>query len=118
MFETTSQFFFKLCITIQCHERQLFCTFLAETVDDLDKRSPEKFQTFDCSYKVSPNLYFDKILLLKVYKISAKKNAEELCLMTLKSDAKFEEKLTSCLKNDKNLVNFDPSTQKSKNLRF
>ena len=34
--------------------------------------------------------------------------------MTLKSDAKFEEKLTSCFKNDKNLVNFDPSTQKSK----
>ena len=29
------------------------------------------------------------------------------------SDAKFEEKLTWCFKNDKNLVNFDPSTQKS-----
>ena len=32
--------------------------------------------------------------------------------MTLKSDAKFEEKLICCFKNDKNLVNFDPSTQK------
>ena len=30
IFETTSQFFFKLFITLQCHE-QLFCTFLAET---------------------------------------------------------------------------------------
>ena len=38
---------------------------------------------------------------------------EELCLMTLRSDAKFEEKLICCFKNDKNLVNFDPSTQKS-----
>ena len=36
--------------------------------------------------------------------------------MTLKSDAKFEEKLTLGFKNDmKNLVNFHPTTQKSKN---
>ena len=34
--------------------------------------------------------------------------------MTLKIDAKFEEKLIFCFKNDKNLVNFDPSTKKSK----
>ena len=33
--------------------------------------------------------------------------------MTLKIDAKFEEKPICCFKNDKNLVNFDPSTQKS-----
>ena len=32
-----------------------------------------KFQTFDCSGEISPNLYFDKLLLLQVYKISAKK---------------------------------------------
>ena len=32
--------------------------------------------------------------------------------MILKSDAKFEEKPICCFKNDKNLVNFDPSTQK------
>ena len=31
--------------------------------------------------------------------------------MTLKSDAKFKEKLI-CLKNDKNLMNFHPSTKK------
>ena len=33
--------------------------------------------------------------------------------MTLKSDAKFEEKLICCFTNDKNLVKFDPSTEKS-----
>ena len=33
--------------------------------------------------------------------------------MILKSDAKFEEKLIFCFENDKNLVNFDPSTRKS-----
>ena len=33
--------------------------------------------------------------------------------MILKSDAKFEEKPIRCFKNDRNLVNFDPNTQKS-----
>ena len=45
-FETTSQFFFRLFITFQCHEK-LFCTFLAETVHDLDKRSPSKCKISD-----------------------------------------------------------------------
>ena len=31
--------------------------------------------------------------------------------MILNSDSKFEEKLISHFRNDKNLVNFDPSTQ-------
>ena len=31
-----------------------------------------KFQTFDWSGKISPNLYFDRLLLLKIYKTSAK----------------------------------------------
>ena len=33
--------------------------------------------------------------------------------MILKIDAKFEEKPICSFKNDKNLVNFDPTTQKS-----
>ena len=32
-----------------------------------------KFQTFDCLGKISLNLYFDRLLLLKVYKISVEK---------------------------------------------
>ena len=76
-------------------------------------RQSAKFQTFDWSREISLNLYFHRLILLKVYKISAEKVSDELYLMTRKSDAKFEEKLTCCFKNDKNLVNFDPSTQKS-----
>ena len=73
-----------------------------------------KFKTSDCSGEISQNLYFDRFLLLKVYKISAKKvQRSYIYLMILKSDAKFEEKPICCFKNDKNLVNFDPSTQKS-----
>ena len=68
-------FSFNLCITLQCHERQLFCTFLAETFYDLDKRNPSKckISDFDSSPEISPNFYFDMLLLLKVYKISAQK---------------------------------------------
>ena len=32
-----------------------------------------KLQIFNCLAKIPPNLYFDRLLLLKVYKISAKK---------------------------------------------
>ena len=62
IFETPSQFFFNLCITVQ-----VFYTFLAET------HQSTKFQTFDCSSEISPNLYFDRLLFLKLYKMSAKK---------------------------------------------
>ena len=71
-------------------------------------------QNFRRSTEISPNLYFDSLLLLKVYNVSGKKSMEELCLMIPKSGAKFEGKLIFCFKNDKNLVNFDPSTKKSK----
>ena len=38
--------------------------------------------------------------------------------MTLKSDAKFEEKMICCFKNNKNLLNFDLSTRNSQNFHF
>ena len=39
-------------------------------------------------------------------------STEELCLITLNTDAKFEEKPICCFRNDKKLVNFDLSTWK------
>ena len=39
------------------------------------------------------------------------KFTEELCIMAMKNDAKFEEELTCYFKIDmRNLTNFDPST--------
>ena len=73
-----------------------------------------KFQTLDCSSETSPNLYFDRLLVLKVYKLSAKKSIDEICLMIPKNGGKFEEKLIFCFRNDNNLMNFDPSTKKAK----
>ena len=47
------------------------------------------------------------------------KITEELCVMTLKGDAIFKEKLAGGLKNDiKNLINFHASSRKSENLHF
>ena len=53
------------------------------------------------------NLHFNGLLLTKVYNVWAKKSTEELCLMALNIDAKFEGKLTFAFKNDmRNLGNF------------
>ena len=73
-----------------------------------------KFQTFDCSGEISPNLYFDRLLLLKVYKVSAKKKYGGNMSLDTKEWCKIWIKTYFCFKNDKNLVNFDPSTKKSK----
>ena len=52
------------------------------------------------------NLHFKWLLLNKVYTAWAK-STEELCLMALKIDKKFEGKLTCAFKNDtRNLANF------------
>ena len=42
----------------------------------------------------------------------------ELCVMTMKNDAKFEEELTCQFKIDMNLMNFDPSAQISQKFVF
>ena len=74
-----------------------------------------KFQTSECSGEISPTLYFDRLLLLKVNKISARKVREELRLMILRSGSRFEEKPILCFRNNKNFVDFNSSTKKSKN---
>ena len=60
------------------------------------------------------NLHFNELLLTKVYNVWAKESTEELCLMALNIDEKFEGKLTCAFKNDtRNLVNFHQSMFKS-----
>ena len=67
----------------------------------------------------SLKIYTLMFFLWIAYKVSAKKSAEELPLMTLRSDPKFEEKLNFCLKNDmRNLMNFNASSGKSGNFYF
>ena len=60
------------------------------------------------------NLHFNGLLLTKVYNVWAKKTIEELFLMALNIDAKFEGKLTWAFKNDMaNLANFHQSMFRS-----
>ena len=77
-----------------------------------------KFQTFNCSHEISPNLYFHTVLLLKVYRISAKKKYREAISPDTEKWCRIWRKLISCFKNDKNLVNFYLNTWNSQNFSF
>ena len=77
----------------------------------------EKYAKFSPEHlKVSKlGLWWDP--LIQNRKRMSLKSTEELCVMTMKNDAKFEEELTCQFKIDmRNLTNFDASTWK--NLRF
>ena len=93
-------FSFKLCHTLQCHEITL-PYFSSWNLTLFWQKKPIKMPNFILS--ISPNLHFYRLLLW------LKKVTEELCLMTLKMNAKFAEKPIWYFKNDKNLVNFDAS---------
>ena len=80
------------------------------------KNDVRNLVNFQVSSQKSENLNFNELILSKAYKVLDEKSTEELCLMTLKSEAKFEEKLTLRSKNDiRNLVNFNASSGKSEN---
>ena len=68
-------FFLNLCITLQSHDITLPYLFSWNFIWFGQKGAYQnaKFQTFDCSREMSPNFYFDRLLLLKVYKILTKK---------------------------------------------
>ena len=53
IFETTNQFFFKFCITIQCHKIQLLYNFLAEILYTFNKRSLSKYKFGEISCEQS-----------------------------------------------------------------
>ena len=62
----------------------------------------------------SENLNFDVLLFESILCLN-KQRAEEVCVVTQKNNANFEEELTCPLKNDmKNLANFDPTLESLK----
>ena len=73
------------------------------------KFSPEHLKVSKLGLWWDPFVQSRKGVTLKV--------TEELCVMTMKNNAKFEEKLNCHFKTDlRNLTNFDSSTQKSKKI--
>ena len=87
--------------------------FLAEILYDLDRRNPSKCKISDFRL-----LMWNLGSFCWKYMKFQPKRIEELCLMTLKKDAKIFKKLICCFKNDKNLVNFDLSSWNSQNFDF
>ena len=47
IFQTKSQFLFKVCTTLQYHDSYFFCAFLAETLYAIDKSSTSKCKFSD-----------------------------------------------------------------------
>ena len=103
---------------IMCHDTEGCCEVQTKTDLWLEKWH-KKFGSFSCKqlkvWKFA--LWLDPFV--HSIPIFRWKSTEELCLMTLKSDAKFEEKPTLGSKNDmRTLVNFNASSGKSRNFYF
>ena len=64
IFQDTSQFSFKYCITLQCHDTWSLWNFLAETWSILDKKMTIKVQFLDFSLNSSRHFWNQKV---KVY---------------------------------------------------
>ena len=74
--------------------------------------------TFITALKVWKTFHWWTLFVKRIWCLSYK-ISEELCVITLKGDAKFKGKLTCSWKNNlSNLVNFHSRSQKSLNLHF
>ena len=77
--------------------------------EEFGKFSPERWKVSKLGLSWDPFVQSRKFMGLQF--------TEELCVMTVKNDAKFEEELTCHFKIDvSNLTNFNLSTWKSKNI--
>ena len=75
-------------------------------------KSDTKFDLRFGKWHEELGLWWDPVIQSR--KLLSLKLTEELCIMTMKNDAKFEEELTCQFKIDmRNLTNFDLSTRKS-----
>ena len=91
---------------VMCHGDEEWCKIWSEIDLPFQKLTWEFWRILIQALKNLKNLHFKSLLLNKVYTAWAK-STEELCLMALKIDKKFEEKLTCAFKNDmRNLANF------------
>ena len=79
----------------------------------------EEYGTFSPEYFKFSKFGFWWDPLIQSRKSMSLKSAEELCVMKMKNDAKYEDELTFHFKTDmRNLTNFDSSTRKSKKMLF
>ena len=103
---------------VTSHDTGEWCKVWGKTGSWFQKWHDVNLVNFNASSIRSENLHFDVLLFSIVFKVSAKKSAEELSLMILEKDPNFV-KNSFCLKNDmRNLMSFNWSSEKSENLHF
>ena len=99
------------------HYLQTYLTLLS--TDLCFGKSHEQYGKFSPELLKVSKLGFWWDSLIQSWKSMSLKSTEELSVMTIKNDAKFQEELTCHFKIDKrNLTNFDPCTWKSQILSF
>ena len=87
-------------------EVELTCCFKIDIRD---------FSNLDSRTQKSEHLHFIGLLSAKVYNSWARKTIEELCLIAMKIDAKFQRKLTGAFENDtNNLADFNLQVPKER----
>ena len=100
----------KNCRGVMCHDNSEWCKIW--------RRTDLSVQNWHEALEDLKNLYFNGLLLNKVYNVWAKKSIGEFCLMALKIDATSEGKLTCAFKNYmRNLANFHLSMFESLKIR-
>ena len=95
----------KIYREVMCHENEEWCK-IWRRIDFSVQNWHEEFEEFWPEHsKISQSVFYWAAFDQGIW--WTKKNTEELCLMALKIDAKFEGKLTCAFKNDmRNLANF------------
>ena len=96
---------------VMFHDNEYWCK-ICKGIDLFQNWHEEFYEFWSKHSKVSKictlmGSFWSKYIMFEL------KNTKESCFMTLKTDAKFEEKLTCGFENDMNLANFYQRTQKS-----
>ena len=73
-----------------CHVTEQWCKIWWRTYTCCCKNEIRNLANFYASTQMSRNWYFDGLLLSKVYWWMSEKIREDLCVITLQNDAKFE----------------------------
>ena len=113
IFETTSQFFFKLCIAFQCHGRWVFCTFFGWNFIWFLQKEATTVQNFRL---LTAQMKFHQIRTLigyfcwKYIKFQLKK-FEGFMSHDTKEWCKIWRETYFLFQKWKNLMNFDPSAK-------
>ena len=89
IFESTSQFSFKFCINLQCHQTQLLCAFFSSNFIYSDQRSQSKSKFLD--FRVLESKFIKFLMSFKKWQVNSFSNfASFFIVMTHNSSVNFK----------------------------